>query len=148
LLEKPSFRGLFKKQRCLILADGFYEWKREGVRKIPYYIRLKSRMPFGFAGLWSKWIAPDESEIISCTIITGEPNELIKPIHTRMPTILRKTERELWLDPSNDDTEKLMSFLNPYPPDDMEAYPVSKAVNSPSNNSPECIQPVSSFLTE
>ncbi len=141
LSAKASFSKPLRDQRCLILADGFYEWKVEGRQKTPYYIRLKSKHPFGFAGLWSKWMAPNGNEIYSCAIITGEPNELLKPIHNRMPVILSKEKRERWLNPSNHDTKELVNLLESYPAGEMEAYPVSRAVNSPSNNSPECIQP-------
>ena len=141
LIEKPSFKGPLKNRRCLILADGFYEWKGEGTKKTPYYIRMKSQKPFGFAGLWSHWLDPKGNEIYSCTIITGEPNELIRPIHNRMPMILAKEKRNRWLDSSNHDSSDLLSLLETYPTDEMEAYVVSRTVNSPSNNSPECIQP-------
>ena len=128
LAEKPSFKGPFQNQRCLILADGFYEWKPEGARKVPYYIHLKSKRPFGFAGLWSHWMGSDGSEIYSCTIITGEPNELVVPIHNRMPVILGKNQRSEWLDPSNHNIRALMNLLESYPADEMEAYPVSNRV--------------------
>ena len=141
LSAKASFSKPFREQRCLILADGFYEWKGEGRAKTPYYIRLKSKAPFGFAGLWSKWADPNKKEIYSCTIITGEPNELLKSIHNRMPMIIPKENRDEWLDLSNNDTKELMNLLKPYPPEEMEAYPVSKLVNSPENNKPECIEP-------
>ena len=142
LVEKPSFRAPFQKQRCLILGDGFYEWKQEGRVKTPYYIRLKSKAPFGFAGLWSKWTHPNGNEIYSCTIITGEPNELLKPIHNRMPVILLPERRDEWLDPSHQDTKGLIDLLEPYPAEEMEAYPVSRLVNSPEHNRPECLEPV------
>lgn len=140
LVEKPSFRSPFRKQRCLVLADGFYEWKGEGRTKTPYYVRLKSKAPFGFAGLWSQWSSPDGALIYSCAIITGEPNELLQLIHNRMPVILRRQRRERWLDPSNHDSKELMNLLEPYPSDEMEAYPVSKLVNSPANNTSECLK--------
>ena len=143
LAEKPSFRSPFQKHRCLVLADGFYEWKGEGRAKTPYYIRMKSKEPFGFAGLWSKWIDPSKKEIYSCTIITGEPNEILKPIHNRMPMILLPKNRDEWLDLTNQDTIRLLKLLEPYPAEEMEAYPVSRLVNSPENNKPECIEPAS-----
>ena len=142
LSSKASFSKPLRERRCLILADGFYEWKQEGRTKAPYYVRLKSKQPFGFAGLWSKWVAPVGNPIYSCTIITGEPNELLKPIHNRMPVILLREKRDEWLDPSNHDTNGLMKLLEPYPPSEMEAYPVSRLVNSPENNQPECMEPV------
>lgn len=121
LAEKPSFKGIFRSQRCLIPADGFYEWKKEDFRKTCYHIRLKSRRPFSFAGLWSHWIGRDGGEIFSCTIITGEPNELVKSIHERMPVILPPESRGSWLDPQVTDAKSLSSLLRPYPTDEMEA---------------------------
>lgn len=141
LAEKPSFRGLLKNRRCLILADGFYEWKATGKRKQPYYIRLKSRDPFCFAGLWSEWLSPDGSEIRSCAIITTQPNELMQEIHNRMPVILSRKAREAWLDPSIIRKEELLDLLKPYSTEEMEAFPVSTFVNLPSNNTLACCQP-------
>ncbi len=141
ITEKPSFRNPFKERRCLIVADGFYEWKREGKTKVPVYLRLKSKKPFGFAGLHERWTSPEGEEIRTCTIITTEPNELMKPIHNRMPVIIPKEDRMPWLDPSNQDTAHLVTLLRPYPSSEMEAYPVSKFVNSPANDSPDCVTP-------
>jgi len=141
--EKPSFRSPFKNRRCLVLADGFYEWKQEGSAKIPYYIHLKSGAPFGFAGLWSHWQNKDGSELLSCTIITGEPNDLMKSIHNRMPMIIPKKNRELWLDHSRFESDKLLKLLEPYPSDEMEAYAVSRTVNNPINDLAECVSPSS-----
>ena len=144
LAEKPSFRGLLKSRRCLILADGFYEWKSLGKRKQPYYIRLKSQEPFSFAGLWSEWVSPDGSKIWSCTIITTQPNELMQEIHNRMPVILSRKAREAWLDPSNSQKEELLDLLKPYSAEEMEAFPVSTFVNSPANDAADCLKPVNS----
>lgn len=124
LTEKPSFRGPFKNSRCLVISDGFYEWKKEGSRKQPHYIRLKSKQAFGFAGLWSHWISPDGSEIPSCTIITTEPNELMKSIHHRMPVILDEKDHAEWLDPNNYDTRQLTQLLKPFSGEKMQAQPV------------------------
>lgn len=132
-MEKPSFQAPFQNERCLILADGFFEWKQEGVRKIPYFIRLKSQAPFGFAGLWSNWVNPNGGEIKSCTIVTCEPNELISPIHNRMPVIVPRDKREEWLDPTNHHAARLQSILQPYPADEMEAYPVKPPSTSTSS---------------
>jgi len=140
LAEKPSFRGPFKNQRCLILADGFYEWKQEGRRRIPYYICLKSRRPFTFAGLWSNWMSPSGSEIRSCAIITGEPNQLVLSIHHRMPIIISEAKRALWLDRDRYDPRGLAEMLVPYPADEMEAYPVSERVNSPEYDVADCVR--------
>jgi len=142
ITEKKSFRNAFRRSRCLIVADGFYEWKREGKRKTPVYIRLISGRPFGFAGLHESWMSPEYDLIESCTIITTGPNELIKPIHNRMPVIIARESRAAWLDSENQDTDSLRGMLKPYPFREMEAYEVSRFVNSPANNSPKCIEPV------
>jgi putative SOS response-associated peptidase YedK len=137
--QKPSFRNAFKEHRCLVLADGFYEWQRIQGGKQPYYIHMKDGSPFAFAGLWETW--RNGQEIRSCTIITTEANELVGGIHNRMPVILPPEDYELWLDPDFEEKEALTSFLRPYPSDVIEAYPVSRRVNSPSNNAPDCIEP-------
>lgn len=137
--EKASFRNAFKKRRCLVVADGFYEWQPAGDGKRPVYIRLKSGKPFGFAGLYELWKSPEGQELTTCTIITTEANELMKPIHDRMPVIVPRDEHDTWLDPKTEDRTHLLELLKPYPAYEMEAYPVSKRVNSPANNSPECI---------
>lgn len=143
LAEKPAFRGAFRYRRCLILADGFYEWKSiPGSRtKAPHFITLKSRKPFGFAGLWAEWQAPDGSAIRSCTIITTTPNELTATIHNRMPVILSADDATQWLDSSPRSPESLTSLVKPYPAELMQAYQVSALVNSPSNDRIECILP-------
>lgn len=141
LAEKPSFRNAYKRRRCLVLADGFYEWQQRSkdMPKVPHFVRLKSGAPFGFAGLWERWESTDGSEIFSCTIITTKPNELVKPIHNRMPVILPEDAYDLWLDPDEKGPEQLNHLLGPYPAERMDAYPVSRAVNNPANDSPECI---------
>ncbi|MBN1687632.1 MAG: SOS response-associated peptidase [Candidatus Omnitrophica bacterium] len=146
LSEKPSFRGPFRHQRCLILSDGFYEWHRGGRSKVPYYIRLQSKKPFSFAGLWSRWRGPTGDEVRTCTIITGEPNSVIAPIHNRMPVILLPEHRDKWMDTERENTEELIDLLKPYPAEEMEAYPVSSFVNSPNNDTRECIQAAGSLL--
>ncbi len=138
--EKPSFRKAFKDRRCLVLSDGFYEWRRTPDGKQPYYIHMKDGSPFAFAGLWESW--RDAEEVRSCTIITTEANELVGDIHNRMPVILAPEDYSLWLDPDFKEREALTSLLRPYPNDAMEAYPVSRRVNSPSNNAPGCIERV------
>jgi putative SOS response-associated peptidase YedK len=142
--EKPAYRGPFKNSRCLVLADGFYEWRKTGTKKQPYCIRLKSGQPFAFAGLWSHWSSPDGSEIRSCTIMTTEANPFMKPIHDRMPVILGKKFYDEWLDTTSCDVKKLKAMLVPHDEDDLEAHPVSTFVNSPSNNSAECIAEIAS----
>lgn len=140
--EKPSFRRALQKRRCLVLADGFYEWKKEGKKKTPMYIVLKPRESFGFAGLWEAWQAPSGETIHSCTIITTTPNALMESIHNRMPVILPREAESLWLDRSIEDPAALTQLLAPYPGEAMEAYAVSPLVNSPRNDTPACITPL------
>ena len=121
--KKPSFRDAFKKRRCLIVADGFYEWKREGKSKMPLYFNLKSGRPFGFAGLYETWISPDKKEINTCIIITTDANELIAPIDDRMPVILSNDQERVWLDNNVVDVAGLLSILKPYPAEDMNHKP-------------------------
>ncbi|MGO9139769.1 MAG: SOS response-associated peptidase [Syntrophales bacterium] len=116
---KPSFRSAFSKRRCLIVADGFYEWKKEGTKKTPLYFHLKSKEPFGLAGLYETWTSPDKKEIRSCTIITTEANRLIAPVHDRMPVIMPKKEEQVWLGDIMEDRAMLLSILKPYPADEM-----------------------------
>jgi putative SOS response-associated peptidase YedK len=132
--EKPAFRHAFKKQRCLIPADGFYEWKPEKGGKQPYFIHRKDHAPLGFAGLWEHWEG-EEGVIESCTIIVTTANEALKEIHDRMPVILSPTHYDTWLNPDNQDSKQLQALLKPFPVDRLEAYPVSTAVNSPRNDS-------------
>ena len=144
LAEKPSFRGGFKYKRCLILADGFYEWKSQpGTKtKVPHFIHLKNRQPFAFAGLWDEWRSPDGGSLRSATIITTEPNELMATIHNRMPVILRPADYAQWLDTSPRAPADLLPLLQPFPPDEMAAHPVSTLVNSPANDRAELVVPV------
>ncbi|MDP2208536.1 MAG: SOS response-associated peptidase [Bacteroidota bacterium] len=142
LTQKVSFKNALKKRRCLIIADGFYEWKKAGSEKKPMFIFFKNEKPFAFAGLWESWKTPEGKFIRTCTIITTTPNELISPIHNRMPVILRKEYRSYWLEPYNSDETKLVELLKPYPPEEMAAYEVSKHVNSPKNDSPLCCEPI------
>jgi len=143
LAEKPAFRSAYKYHRCLIFADGFYEWQaRPGSKsKVPHFIRLKSGAPFAFAGLWEHWQSADGSEIRSAAIITTEPNELMASIHNRMPVILPQDTYAQWLDPAAQSPNRLNSLLVPYPAGEMEAYPVSTLVNSPGNDRAECVLP-------
>jgi putative SOS response-associated peptidase YedK len=144
LAEKPSFKHPLRRKRCLIIADGFFEWKKEGKQKIPMYIFLKNQKPFAFAGLWDTWTSPDGNKISTCTVITTEPNELLKKIHNRMPVILTKKHFDLWLDRNVQDEQMVLPLLQPYAEKDMDMYEVSRAVNSPKNNSPELLKPVQS----
>jgi len=143
LAEKPSFRTAFRRRRCLILADGFFEWKQNpgSKTKTPMYIHLKSGQPFAFAGLWENWNAPDGSSVLSCTIITTTPNTLMEPIHNRMPVILPPTSYTQWLEPGEQDPTSLQALIQPYPAEAMSAYPVSTLVNRPENDVAAVIQP-------
>lgn len=137
---KPAFRAAFKKRRCLILADGFFEWRKDGKDKIPNYIFLKSQKTFAFAGLWETWKSPEGETVKSCTIVTTSPNEFIKPIHNRMPVILSDETEALWLDPLTEDASVLMPLLIASPSELMDSHPVSSYVNSTRNEGPECIK--------
>jgi putative SOS response-associated peptidase YedK len=137
LAEKPSFRTALCKRRCLILADGFYEWKKEGKQKLPYYFQLQEGKPFAFAGLWERWRGPEKSAEVpleSCTIVTTTANELCKPFHDRMPVILEPADYDLWLDPSVTECEKLLPILSPLPANEMQTRPVNSRVNNVKND--------------
>lgn len=144
LAEKPSFRNAFRRRRCLILADGFYEWKQsqDARGKIPIYIQLESKNPFAFAGLWEIWKSSDDSEIRSCTIITTDPNEFLISIHNRMPVILPEDQYNLWLSTNEIDPSILKPLLQPFTAENLIAFPVSKAVNNPSYDTQDCILPI------
>jgi putative SOS response-associated peptidase YedK len=141
--EKPAFRSALRRRRCLVPADGFYEWRKEadGKTKTPMYIRLRDKAPFAFAGLWETWRSPDGTTVPSCTLITTEANHLVKGIHDRMPVIIPREAYERWLDPKEKDPGELKDLLKPYPPEEMEAFPVAKTVNSPANETDECVKP-------
>lgn len=141
---KPSFREAFKKRRCLVIADGFYEWKRKGDTKIPMRIVLKTGEPFGFAGVWETWKSRMGTMVQSCAIITTVANALMEPIHNRMPVILSREAESTWLDSCRSDTGELRELLLPYAACDMEAYEVSTLVNSYKNDTPVVIARVSS----
>jgi len=143
LKEKPAFRGTLQKGRCLVLADGFYEWETTTGRKIPYRVELKERKPFAMAGLSSKWKDTTGKEIGTFTIITTVANEIVGTIHDRMPVIFNPEHEINWLDPFVD-FQDVHQYLLPYPENDMEIYPISTLVNSPKNDTAEIIKPVSS----
>jgi putative SOS response-associated peptidase YedK len=139
--EKPAFRSAFARRRCLVLADGFFEWKKVGKEKRPYYYRLASEQPFAFAGLWESWRGPAGSEgppLESATIITTAANELCRPLHDRMPVILDECDYARWLDPATP-KEELLALLSPYPAAAMKAQPVNPRVNSSRHDDPECV---------
>jgi putative SOS response-associated peptidase YedK len=129
--EKPSFREAFKLRRCLVPADGFYEWARTGGKKQPYFFRLKDERPFAFAGLWERWRGQDGSTIDSCTILTTEANETVGPVHDRMPVILGPEDYDLWLDGDPRQQGLRRELLRPYPASEMLSHPVSTLINSP-----------------
>jgi putative SOS response-associated peptidase YedK len=138
--EKPSFRRAFRERRCLIPADGFYEWQRTNGAKQPFYIHMQDGRPFAFAGLWESWSKGGEEEVRTCAILTTEANAVVGEIHERMPVIVAPDAYDVWLDPASE-RDELVGLLGPYPVDEMEAYPVSRFVNSPSNNDPRCVEP-------
>ena len=148
LAEKPSYRNAYRRRRCLILADGFYEWQEmpNSKGKQPVYIYIKDHQIFAFAGIWEIWNAPDASQIYSCSIITTQPNALIQPIHNRMPVILPPEAYSHWLDPDECQPADLDPLLVPYPAEQMAAYPVSRQVNAPQVDTPECIAPLSKTM--
>jgi len=139
--EKPAFRAEMRRRRCLIVADGFYEWQRSGRKKQPYFIHLRGDRPFAFAGVWEAWEGPDHSMLETCTILTTAANDVVRPIHDRMPVILDASDYAAWLDPANKDPERLVRLLQPYPSEAMEAQAVGDFVNSPSRDSPQCVEP-------
>jgi len=140
LSEKPSFRQSFEKRRCLILADGFFEWqKNEGKASTPYYLKLKNGKPFAFAGLWDRWKPSEEIDVMSCTIITCPANELVATIHDRMPVMLDKHSLWQWLQPAP--MGELEKQLKPYPAELMQAYPISKMINNSQYDAPDVIRP-------
>lgn len=140
--EKPSFREAFKRRRCVIPADGFYEWKREGGRKQPFFFRMRDERPFGFAGLWERWEGEGGQAINSCTILTTGANDVLSPVHDRMPVILHPGDYPLWLESDEREQQLLRELLRAYPAEEMVGYPVSLLVNSPSNRGAELVNEV------
>lgn len=141
---KPAFRSAQRHRRCLIPADGFYEWQKVAgeKRKQPFYVCMDDGRPFAFAGLWEHWEGPDGSAIQSCTVITTEPNELMRPLHDRMPVILPRQDYDRWLNPSARDPASLETLLVPHPAENMKVFAVSTYVNAPSRDTPQCIEPL------
>lgn len=139
---KPSYRSAFKKHRCLIPVDGFYEWKQIGAKeKQPYFIHRKDNAPFAFAGLWEWWKSPEGEELESACLITTDPNKMMEPIHNRMPVILSPEDYDRWMNTPPDHAKELQELLVPCPEADLIAEPVSRLVNAPRNDVPQCIQP-------
>lgn len=135
--EKPAYRDSLKRRRCLVLADGFYEWQRDGEKKRPMRVVMRSGEPFAFAGIWSVWKDAEGKRVPSCSIITTSANETLESIHHRMPVVLPREREQFWLDPAIEDLDALTEVLVPCPNDAMEAYEVSILVNKVANNSPE-----------
>ena len=140
--EKPSFRSAFRRRRCLVPADGFYEWRRTPGRKQPYYIRFRDGRPFSIASLWERWEGPDGSVLESCALITTAANGVVSPIHDRMPVILSTKDYDLWLDPAIQDKEPLLPLLRAFPAEEMAAFPVGLRINNPKVDTPACIEPL------
>ena len=140
--RKPAFRHALETRRCLIIADGFFEWKKEGNRKLPMYLRLSSGKVFAFAGPYNIWTSPAGETMYTCTIVTTEANGLVKPFHDRMPAILPKNEEDLWLDPNVRDKEELLTLLRPYDADEMETWEVTPKMNRPEHDAAENIKPI------
>jgi len=142
IAEKPSFRSPFKRRRCLIIADGFYEWKKTAKAKQPYHISLTGGKPFALAGLWETWKAEGQPTIESCTIITTEPNELMADLHNRMPVILSCNDYEPWLNTPSDDAQQLLPLLDAYPSSEMTCVAVDNRVNNPTRDDEQCLTPL------
>ncbi len=140
--EKPSFREAFKSRRCLVPANGFYEWQRQDNKKQPWLFRVIDEPGFCMAGLWETWRQPDGAPLHTCTILTTKANDLLRPIHDRMPVILHREDYERWLTAQPDASAGLRDLLSPFPAEAMEAWPVSSLVNSPRNDGPECAEPL------
>ena len=140
--EKPAFRAAFRRRRCLVVADGFYEWQRVERHKQPYFFRLRDDGPFGIAALWEVWEGPSQTRVESCTLLTTMANELVRPIHDRMPVILAPADYERWLDPAVEKPGPLLPLLGSYPSQAMAAYAVSSLINSPGHEDPRCIEPL------
>jgi putative SOS response-associated peptidase YedK len=144
LAEKPSFAGLLKNQRCLVPASGFFEWKKEGTKKIPYYINLPESPLFAFAGLYDQWNDPEGNPLMTYTIITVEPNMLVAKVHNRMPSILSREHEDLWLSKTPLSAGDLKEILTPFPAENLSMYPVSPLVNTPDADDQRVIQPMDS----
>jgi putative SOS response-associated peptidase YedK len=166
--EKPAFRAALRKRRCLMVADGFYEWQKAGRAKQPYFIRLRDGRPFAFAGLWECWeaekgtgpicaqhpegrpgkldLSPFPPRLETCTLLTTDANDLMRPLHDRMPVIIPPESYNAWLDPATEDPRQLAPLLTPYPSEAMEAFPVGALVNNPKHESPACIEPATGLF--
>jgi putative SOS response-associated peptidase YedK len=143
IAEKPAFRNLLRTRRCLVPADGFYEWQAAPGGKRPYFLRMANGEPFFFAGLWDRWKSPDRGrQVESFTLFTTRPNTLVAQIHDRMPVIVKREDHARWLDPRLQDVGALAHMLEPYPVYEMAAFPVSPAISAPDSEGPELITPI------
>lgn len=140
--EKPAFRSAIRRRRCLVPTSGFYEWKRTNGRKQPYYIRMRAGKIFAFAGLWESWKDPGGSAVETCALLTTSANDLLRPVHDRMPVIVSPRNYDLWLSPGIEDPQEFSSLFRPYAPEEMDAFPVGTAVNNPKTDSPGLIEPL------
>jgi putative SOS response-associated peptidase YedK len=140
--DKPSFRESMRTRRCLVIADGFYEWKREADHKRPHCLRMRDGQPFGMAGLWDRWTSPEGESVESFTILTTSPNALVEEVHDRMPVIIDRAQYERWLALDLTDPGQISCLLEPYPDELMESYEVSSHVNSPRHDDPACMEPI------
>ena len=140
---KPSFRAAFRARRCLLPASGYYEWQAIGRARKPWLFRRRDERPFCFAGLWESWPAPDGRALETCTILTVEPNDLARPIHTRMPVVLAPEQFAPWLDPTLAEPERISAFLRPFPAAEMTALAVSRYVSNVRHEGPQCLAPAS-----
>ena len=139
---KPAFRAALRYRRCLVPADGFFEWQRIGSEKRSFHMRRRDGAPFALSGLWESWHSPDGSVLESCALLTTEANELMRPIHDRMPVILDPPDFDLWLNPDVQDLALIEPLLRPYPAEAMAAFPVSSLVNNARNDSLQCVLPL------
>jgi putative SOS response-associated peptidase YedK len=145
LLEKPAFKESFERRRCLIPADGFYEWKRGGGSKQPFHFGMKDDSLFAFAGIWDRWRAPQGEVIESCAILTTRPNKLLRDVHDRMPVILKPENYLEWLVAPASDCGRLRIVVHPFDAGMMKRFPVSSAVNDPQIDTPECVEEAPEF---
>jgi putative SOS response-associated peptidase YedK len=140
--DKPAFRAAFRRRRCLIPTNGYYEWSPLGGGKQPYFIRLADPRPFALAGLWEEWHDPEGEDIESCAVVTAEANDYLRPLHERMPVILDPKDYDLWLDAGQGTPERAKPLLAAYPGEEMRTFPVGPRVNNPRNEGPACIEPL------
>jgi putative SOS response-associated peptidase YedK len=144
--QKPGFRKILERKRCLVPADGFYEWKTAGTKKQPVRFVMKDRSLFGMAALYDSWVMEDGSKLHSCAILTTEPNTIVAEVHSRMPVILRQEDESKWLDRGVTNAELLLSLCRPYNPEEMTSYEVDPRVGNVRNDDPECLEPLRTLL--